>query len=193
MQVFQFNEIVPEELKKYNENAFVFNVSIDELKKIQVVENKFVTEDLGSSCESVDIFVDTMDEGLKIIDTYLNKHSFFAAEGDSESGIYTVGGMIELLESKGVQFKGILVVVRTMSNFMLDSKDVNSYSSYYNICLAEVSILLEDNPALGGLLAKQKVRLSSNYREEVILLLNELHKSNKISIYSYDTFRKLFS
>jgi hypothetical protein len=193
MQVFKFNEISHIELKNYNENAFVFNVSIDDLKKIQAVENKFTTEDLGSTSESVDIFVDTLGKGLLPVDNYLTKSSFLTKEGDSESGIYALGGMIELLETKGVQFKGILVVVRTMSSFLMDTKDVSFISSYYSICTNEVSILLGDNPALDGLLAKQKVRLSENFKREIILILDASLKNNKMSVYTYDTFRKLFS
>jgi hypothetical protein len=187
--MFKFNTISEKELSIFSDSAYVFNMPLDEIKKIQIVENKFTTEDMGESAESVDIFVDTVDKGLLVISDYLDKDNFFVSEAGSGSGVYALGGMLDLLETKEVAFRGILVVVRTASNFILDRKKLNSSASYYSICPNEVRDVLEKVPALDGWLAKNKVRLTNNFREEINNELNLALGMGNLSDYTYQLYK----
>lgn len=189
--MIRFNDITKDELTKYNNKAFVFNMCLEEMKKINVIENKFTTEDLGESAEHIDIFIDLIDKDITHIRDFLNMGSFFIKETDSDSGIYNVGGMVELLESNKINFKGILVIVRAMSSFLLDRKDSSETCMYYSKCSKEIYDILENTPSLSGLLAKQKVRLTSNYKEEIIRQLDYALQNKIISKFTYDGYRKI--
>lgn len=216
---FEFNELSLQDVNRYKEEALVFNICKDNLHDVHIIENKFTTIDMGGSAECVDIYLDVLESeydedivdlisdiadesmkdflnpreyNLKNINEYLDPKNFFINVQDADSGTYNLAGMIELLDSKGIEYRGILVVTRVMSNFILDKLQHKSTASYYYFCSKEAYDFLEENPMLGGWLAKHKVILTSNYKEDILELLDICKDDGTLSEYSYDIYKKVF-
>jgi len=192
---FEFNTLTEDNIKAFSKKAFVFNISEEELCKVQLIKNEFHDDELGGSAECVDIFVDTVDKATKLstlidISQYLDKSNYFVRESDSGSGVYALGGMIELLNSKDIEFKGILTVIRIMSNFAFDDKGNGSGCTYYSICPMGVCQFLQNNTDIDGWLAKNKVKLTENYKDEIIEVLEEALKDGRLLKFNHDNFKE---
>jgi hypothetical protein len=187
---FVFNVLTDNEIMGYYNTALVYNVNKNDIGQLLVVENKFTTDDMGGSAEKVDIFVVMSDTSIVDLGTITNTSKFFVPVTGSESGTYNLLGIMEVLDSKGVEYRGLLVVTRIMSNFILDAKTHKVVSHYYNICSDEVSKFLEDNPMIDGWLAKKQVVLQGNFKEEILKVLETSKESNELSEYSYDLYKK---
>jgi hypothetical protein len=190
MGEFYFNKITLVELQNYYQVAFVFNVSKKDLKTFEVVQNKLVHEDFGESEESVDIFIDTLEGNLINLRDLLDMEKCFVPITDTGGGVYALSTICEKLDDLSVEYKGVLVVVRTISSIIFDKNKSSINIVYYNICNETTSSWLTKNSniSLAGLLAKNSVKLTDNYINEIKAFLLDCFTKNNISQYRYSKY-----
>jgi hypothetical protein len=190
----QFNDLTKEQIKETFDKAYIFNITKEGLSNIKIPENKFDTEDMGGCAECVDIFVDIGDnfiERLVNIETLLKKKDFFTQELDSGSGYYLLSAILSFIDARNIQYRGVLVITRTLSNYAMDRKTNNISGIYFHLCPNEVSSFLEKHPEISGWVARKRLELTENYIEELKNCFDRDYKTGKLSDFQYDIYKKL--
>lgn len=141
---FIFNKVTDESLEFYIKNSNVFNMTRDSIEKEKILLSSYSDESLGASEEKLDIAI-YHDGEWKVQDI-----------ADKIKG-YNEIPLGYILPKEG-SYSRFLIILRRMSNMLLDEVK-EGYSSYiYCVCPDKYKNLEEDK-ALFGLLAKSKIYL----------------------------------
>lgn len=142
---FIFNKITDDDLKFYVEHSNVFNMTRDSIEREKILLSSYSDESLGASEEKLDIAV--YNEGVWHIQDIASK-----IKGYNE---IPLGYILP----KEEPFTRVLIILRRLSNIVLDTVK-EGYSSYiYCITASDKYQNLEEDKALFGLLAKSKIYL----------------------------------
>lgn len=142
---FEFNKVTREDIDNYLKTSHVFNNVKETIEKERVALASFDDERLGSSMEKLDVAV-CRNGVWEVLDIE-----------DKISG-YNEVPLGYLLS--GLDYDGVLIILRKMSNMILD-KCKSSITHYRYHVLSDAYKEVEEDLSLYGVLAKNHIALSS--------------------------------
>lgn len=142
---FEFNKLTLDDIANYVEKSHVFNNMKETIEAEQIVLASFEDERLGSSQEKLDVAVCREGE-WEILDT------------DKKIQGFTEIPLGYILY--GVEYDKVLVILRKMSNMVLD-RCKSSITYYMYHVLSDTYKEVEDNLPLYGILAKNRIPVDS--------------------------------
>lgn len=189
MTDFEFNELTDKDIKYFYNNAYIFNVTRKMMANQAVVLNSIRHKDFGKSSQKVDFYLKLNDNSNKFLslNSVIEVNNYFMIVTGTGSGYYNLAGILDILEQKNIEFEGLLIITRTLSNFITDKQNYGSYSTYYNLCEDQnVNLFLNSYPAIYGLFAKNRITLTDY--NSIKKAFDELYKEKKLSFYLYKDY-----
>lgn len=150
MTEFEFKSLTDKDIESYVKDARVFNMSRESIEKEKIVLASFSDEKLGDSEEKLDIAIFLKNKGWKLLDI------------DDKIKSYNEIPLGYLLQD--IDYDRVLVVIRRMSNMILDKSDGNVSMFIYCVVSPEFKGI-ENNPSLIGSLARHRIYLDGTYKE----------------------------
>lgn len=185
-QEIVFDPISPESVKAYYDDAMIFHEDRAYFSEQVLVRNKFKADE-GSSAQDVTIYLYDSDNGFRNIADLVDLESRFTEVEGSGSGYFIMGDVMGLLDAEGIEYSEFLVITRTMSSYMFDSKNHNLHAAITKVCDTQLGSILHMLPSLAGYLSKKRVKLGNI--TDVLDLLDEDFTKGKISQYTYLNYR----
>lgn len=145
-----FNQISDDEIERYLSASNVFNIDYKSLMDTHIYLYSFEDERLGYSKEKLDVVL-LKDGEYELLDS-------------SPFDDYTDIPLSFLLSNEN--FDSVLVVIRRMSNVILDTVSGNVTSYIYNVMPDKFSDI-KNNNTLSVTLAKNKVYINTENTEEI--------------------------
>lgn len=146
-----FNTLSSDEIERYLKNSDVFNVSKETLLNTEIPLYSFEDEKLGYSREKIDIVI--------IKD---NRWKLLNCDKYDEYNIIPLSYALN-----NTEYDSVLIVIRRMSNMILDTVNGNVTSTIYNVMPNKYK-KLETMPTLSVTLAKNKIYVNTENTNEII-------------------------
>lgn len=170
MTDFVFDELQVRDVIEYANNAAIFNYTRDRIDKEKVTLVSFDDEKLGSSTEKLDLAV-------------CDKFGYWSIL-DIEDDIKGYNEIPLGYVTKGIDYKFLLVVIRAMSNMVLDK--VRDSVKAYMYCKVEDFLSGIEDSIFQGTLAKDRICLNGTLEE-----VNERVKELDYIDYRYDLLEEI--
>lgn len=149
MDKFLFNELTEEDIKKYSENSKIFNITKGELLSTKITLNSFTDETLGSANEKLDMAVKIKGQWVQVDTKRVEEYNEIPID-------------FMLVGIEG--YTDCLIIIRRMSNIILDKVKSNVNSYIYHIAPNKYEWVVK-NPVMVGKLARYNVELQDNLQE----------------------------
>ena len=136
---FIFKRITKNDLIEYGKSSRVYNMTLEEIKSDKIFLTEFHDEMLGDSVEDLTVAISKSYHGNSW--TKLNIRE--KIDGYNE---IPLGYLLD-----GISFKRVLIIIRRMSNMILDRKIGNSSTSIYSLMDDKYKNLSKDRVLIGKL------------------------------------------